>query len=82
MSVAERGPGRMTYAKKKIKPFAEHDLRVTRECAGNKAMWQQLMTFSQLQEGFFNEHFMAVEVSFRWLLISYPLTDNRLLTDR
>ena len=36
MSVAERGPGRMTYAKKKIKPFAEHDLRVTLECAGNK----------------------------------------------
>ena len=35
MSVAERGPGRMTYAKKK-KPFAEHDLRVTLECAGNK----------------------------------------------
>ena len=34
MSVAERGPGRMTYAKKKIKPFAEHDLRVTLECAG------------------------------------------------
>ena len=31
MSVAERGPGRMTYAKKKIKPFAEHDLRVTLE---------------------------------------------------
>ena len=36
MSVAERGPGRMTYAKKKIKPFAEHDLRVTLECAGKK----------------------------------------------
>ena len=36
MSVAERGPGRMTYAKKKKKkPFAEHDLRVTLECAGN-----------------------------------------------
>ena len=35
MSVAERGPGRMTYAKKK-KPFAEHDLRVTLECAGKK----------------------------------------------
>ena len=34
MSVAEWGPGRMTYAKKK-KPFAEHDLRVTLECAGN-----------------------------------------------
>ena len=35
MSVAERGPGRMTYAKKKKKnPFAEHDLRVTLECAG------------------------------------------------
>ena len=33
--MAERGPGRMTYAKKKIKPFAEHDLRVTLECAGN-----------------------------------------------
>ena len=39
MSVAERGPGRMTYAKKKIKPFAEHDLRVTLECAGkNKTL--------------------------------------------
>ena len=36
MSVAERGPGRMTYAKKK-KPFAEHDLRVTLECAGKKS---------------------------------------------
>ena len=36
MSVAERGPGRMTYAKKKVKPFAEHDLRVTLECAGKK----------------------------------------------
>ena len=36
MSVAERGLGRMTYAKKKIKPFAEHDLRVTLECAGKK----------------------------------------------
>ena len=34
MSVAERGPGRMTYAKKKVKPFAEHDLRVTLQCAG------------------------------------------------
>ena len=34
MSVAERDPGRMTYAKKKIKPFAGHDLRVTLECAG------------------------------------------------
>ena len=32
MSVAERGSGRMTYAKKKIKPFAEQDLRVTLEC--------------------------------------------------
>ena len=36
MSVTERGPGRMTYAKKNIKPFAEHDLRVTLQCAGNK----------------------------------------------
>ena len=36
MSVTERGPGRMTYAKKKIKPFAEHDLRVTLQCAGKK----------------------------------------------
>ena len=35
MSVTERGPGRMTYAKKK-KPFAEHDLRVTLECAVKK----------------------------------------------
>ena len=39
MSVAERGPGRMTYAKEKIKPFAEHDLRVRLECAGNKHKW-------------------------------------------
>ena len=55
MSVAERGPGRMTYAKKKnplqnttcasrlsaqvkkIKPFAEHDLRVTLQRAGKNA---------------------------------------------
>ena len=37
MSVAERGPGRMTYAKK-IKPFAEHDLRVTLQRAGNKKL--------------------------------------------
>ena len=36
MSVAERGPGRMTYAPQKIKPFVEHDLRVTLQCAGNK----------------------------------------------
>ena len=36
MSVTERGPGRMTYAKKKVKPFAEHDLRVTLQCAGKK----------------------------------------------
>ena len=35
MIVAERGPGRMTYAKK-IKPFAEHDLRVTLQHAGNE----------------------------------------------
>ena len=35
MSVAERGPGRMTYAKK-IKPFAEHDLRITLQRAGNQ----------------------------------------------
>ena len=33
MSVTERGPGRMTYAKKEIKPFAEHDLL---QCAGNE----------------------------------------------
>ena len=38
MSMTERGPGRMTYAKKKIKPFAEHDLRVTLHCAGNKKL--------------------------------------------
>ena len=38
MSVTERGPGRMTYAKKKIKPFAEHDLRVTLQCAGKKSI--------------------------------------------
>ena len=37
MSVAERGPGRMTYAKK-INPFAEHDLRVTLQRAGNNGM--------------------------------------------
>ena len=36
MIVAERGSGRMTYAKKKIKPFAEHNLRVTLQCTGNK----------------------------------------------
>ena len=37
ISVTERGPGRMTYAKKKKKkPFAEHDLRVTLHCAGKK----------------------------------------------
>ena len=36
ISVAERGPGRMTYAKKKIKPFAEHDLRFTLHRAGNE----------------------------------------------
>ena len=35
MNVAERGPGRMTYAQK-IKPFAEHDLRVTLQHAGKK----------------------------------------------
>ena len=34
MSMAERGLGRMTYAKKK--PFAEHDLRVTLQRAGKK----------------------------------------------
>ena len=38
MRVAERGPGRMTYAKKKKTPLAEHDLRVTLECAGNKKL--------------------------------------------
>ena len=38
MSVAERGSGRMTYAKKKIKPFAAQDLRVTLHCAGNKKL--------------------------------------------
>ena len=36
MSLAERVPGRMTYAKRKIKPSAEHDTRVTLECAGKK----------------------------------------------
>ena len=40
MSVAERGPGRMTYAKKKKKPSAEHDLRVTLECAGKNMLFQ------------------------------------------
>ena len=34
MSVAERGPGRMTYAKKII-PFAEYDLHITLQHAGN-----------------------------------------------
>ena len=34
MIVAEWGSGRMTYAKK-IKPFAEHDLRITLQRAGN-----------------------------------------------
>ena len=34
MSVAEQSPGRMTCANK-IKPFAEHDLSVTLQCAGN-----------------------------------------------
>ena len=34
MSMAEQGPGRMTYAKKR--PFAEHDLRVTLQRAGNE----------------------------------------------
>ena len=38
MSVAEWGPGRMTYAKK-IKPFAEHDLRVTLQRAGKKPLF-------------------------------------------
>ena len=37
MIVAERGSGRMTYAKK-IKPFAEHDLRVTLQRAGNNSL--------------------------------------------
>ena len=35
MRVAERGPRRMTYAKK-IKPFAEHDLRDTLQRTGKK----------------------------------------------
>ena len=37
MIVAKRGSGRMTYAKKKktIKAFAEDDLRVTLQRAGN-----------------------------------------------
>ena len=34
MSMADRGPGRMTYAKK-IKPFAEHDLGIALQRAGN-----------------------------------------------
>ena len=46
MSVAERGPGRMTYAKKKVKPFAEHDLRVTLQCAGNNGHDMYLYLFS------------------------------------
>ena len=33
ISVAERGPGRMTYTTKE--PFAEQDLRVTLQRAGN-----------------------------------------------
>ena len=36
ISVTERGPGRMTYAQKT--PFAEHDLRVTLQRAGNKKL--------------------------------------------
>ena len=41
MIVAERGSGRMTYAKKKknFEPFAEHDLRVTLQRAGNNWQW-------------------------------------------
>ena len=35
--VPERGSGRMTYATKK-NPFAEHDLHVTLQRAGNKAI--------------------------------------------
>ena len=35
--VAERGSGRMTYAKKK--PFAAQDLRVTLQRAGNKVVY-------------------------------------------
>ena len=54
MSVAERGPGRMTYAKKKIKPFAEHDLRVTLECAGNNQVINLLP--SQILN-IFSQHF-------------------------
>ena len=56
MSVAERGPGRMTYAKKKKKPFAEHDLRVTLECAGkNGAMFStakqvHMLKFSRFEQ--------------------------------
>ena len=41
MTVAERGPGRMTYAKKKKKPFAD-DLRVTLECAGKNKKFIEL----------------------------------------
>ena len=40
MIVAERGSGRMTYAKK-IKPFEEHDLRVTLQLAGNNPNTKQ-----------------------------------------
>ena len=36
--IDDRGSGRMTYAKKKIKPFAEHDLRVTPQHAGSKLL--------------------------------------------
>ena len=39
MNVAERGSGRMTYAKK-IKPFAEHDLRVTLQRAGKYSYYE------------------------------------------
>ena len=38
MIVAERGSGRMTYAKK---PFAEQDLRVTLQRAGNKRFYMK-----------------------------------------
>ena len=48
MIVAERGSGRMTYANK-IKPFAEHDLGVTLQRAGNNPMQPMVIPDHQLQ---------------------------------
>ena len=55
MSVAERGPGRMTYAKKKIKPFEEHDLRVTLEYAGKKTLSAQELRVTLQRAGKYSQ---------------------------